>query len=821
MLVAVSVLLAVKYGINTASDLRLEHSSLQLSVASDVHLIHKHIDEANRIIDLFLLSPDDKYRQQFFAEMEAANELISLTVKNSWVKERELAADLTSLNAEIDNYSDKIARLMDIRADRSAMYPAISLAEQSMLRINDHFVTSMNYAIDEIQGTEPFVFADYEKFVVLRDKWRRLIMAYRIYVINRTASLPKDRLPGLLANIRLFINNIIKDIEIDLLPMLEYTHVGLETAESISVTYENAKKWRETFLKVQNLADTDEWRSDIPYTLKEVAPASDKIYLRLEHIIRFLNLSTAEDLKAQRQTSDDISMFLWLLLASFSIIFVLVYFVIYSSLLQPIAVLANSLKDKDVNDASPFKPMFNSTEMKEFVYALNDMQQQINFRQNQLEHMAMHDALTKLPNRSLLLDRINSAIATYNRYEDDFALIILDMDRFKDVNDTLGHLVGDEILVEVSHRLRSLLRDSDTVARLGGDEFAIILQKLDLHAVKETAQKISDDLEKVYHIREHNLYLGASLGIALYPQHGKDPETLIQHADVAMYTAKNQNIDYEIYRPEDDTSNVRQLSLLSDLRNAISNNELFLEYQPVYTSDGTHVSSFECLLRWQHPKYGTVMPDQFIFHAEKTGLIKKITQWVLARATESISILHKYDRELYLSVNITAWDLQDESMLDYVDDCLSNFQLNYDSIVFELTESSMMNDSLRVRSVLHKLNSKGIRFSVDDFGTGFSSLIYLTQLPISFLKIDKSFVQSMNNNKNDAMVVRSIIDLAHNMNLKVVAEGVEDKETLLAIRDLNCDMVQGFIYGKPMTLDKVISLYPSLNGKPDIKLITS
>ena len=820
MVVAVAVLLAVKYFINTASDVRLEHSGLRLSVANDVHLIHKHIDEANRILDLYLLSPDEKYRKQFFAEIAATNELISRTVMSSWVKERELAADLTSLGAEIGNYSDKIAKLMDIRADRGAMFPAISLAEESMLRINEVFTGAVNNAIEEIRLTEPLDFNEYEKFVNLRDTWRRLILAYRIYVINRTASLPQERLPGLMSNISLFIDNIILDIEDNLLPMLESGEIGLETAEAIEIAYQQAKIWRETYIKVKHLSDTDEWRSDIPYILQEVAPASDSIYLRLEQIIRVLNLSTADDLKAQRQASDDISMFLWLLMASFSAIFVLVYFVIYSSLLQPIALLSHSLKDKDVNDGSPFRSKFNSTEMKEFVHALNDMQQQINLRQNQLEHMAMHDALTKLPNRSLLLDRINNAIATYNRYEGDFAVIILDLDRFKEVNDTLGHLVGDEILIEVSNRLLDLLRDSDTVARLGGDEFAIVLHKLELDDVEEMAQKISDVLERVYNIREHNLYLGASLGIALYPLHGKDPDTLLQHADVAMYVAKNQNVDYEFYNPEEDTFNIKQLSLLSDLRNAVANDELYLEYQPIYSADGTRVNSFECLLRWNHPKYGRVMPDQFIFHAEKTGLIKKITQWVFHRAAESVSILHKYDPELHLSVNITAWDLQDESMLNYVDECLEEFNLAPQCIVFELTERSMMNDSIRVRSVLNELNNKGIRFSVDDFGTGFSSLIYLTQLPISLLKIDKSFIQSMNENMNDAMIVRSIIDLAHNMNLKVIAEGVEDKQTLSTIRQLKCDMVQGYIFGRPMTLDKVINLYPPLNGKPDIKLIT-
>jgi diguanylate cyclase (GGDEF)-like protein len=513
-------------------------------------------------------------------------------------------------------------------------------------------------------------------------------------------------------------------------------------------------------------------------------------------------------------------MFLWLLLASFSIIFILVYFVIYSSLLHPIATLSNNLKLKDVNDGSPFQTIYKSAEMQDFVHALNDMQHQINVRQNQLEHMAMHDALTRLPNRSLLLDRINSAISTYHRYKENFAVILLDLDRFKEVNDTLGHLVGDEILIEVADRLKSLLRESDTVARLGGDEFAILLQKVNMTSIEEMAKKISDVLADVYKINEHNLYLGASLGVAIYPQHGKDPDSLMQHADVAMYLAKNNNSDYEIYHPEKDTFNVKQLALLSDLRDAINNQELYLEYQPIYNTEGSHINSFECLIRWKHSEFGIILPDKFIFHAEQTGLIRKITQWVISEVCENLNVLKKYDNNIHLSINVTAWDLQDESLVNYIDNCIQQNSLDFSSIVFELTERSMMNDSLRVRSVLNRLSKKGLRFSVDDFGTGFSSLIYLTQLPISMLKIDKSFVQSMNNNPNDAMIVHSIVDLAHNLELQVIAEGVEDKQTLTAIKELNCDMVQGFVYGKPMTFDKVLKLYPQPDNKPDIKLVT-
>jgi len=818
---AFSILLAVKYVINSESDERMDNSSYRLVVAEKVQAITKHIGEAKRALDLYLLSPSPKYYDSFFTELSEANKILALTSQNKWVIERDIEKDLRALKQKLFDYESKIKRLMEITINRDELYPGISIAEATMIQANNIFSSSVNSAIEEIRVAQPFELKKYDRFVTLRDKWRRLIMAYRLYVINRTAALLRERLPGLQADVNLFINDIITDHEKIFLPMLERDEVGFETADAINKTYTNALKWRTALFKVQAIAVTDEWRSDVPFILNEVSPIAYDIDLLLENTARFLTVSSSQDLKAQRQTSDAISMFLWFLLLVFSVIFVFVYFAIYSSLLKPISLLSTTLKEKKADDCSLYQSQFKSSEMKDFVYALNDMQHQINMRQSQLEYMALHDDLTKLPNRSLLLDRINHAISSSQCYNGEFALIILDLDRFKEVNDTLGHWVGDEILVEVAKRLSALLRDTDTVARLGGDEFAIVLPNLEDPSIESIAKKINEALERVYTIREHSLYVGASLGIAIYPQHGNDSDTLIQHADVAMYLAKNKNVEFKIYEPDEDTFNIKKLSLLSDLRNAIDNDEFFIEYQPIFTSEGDRIVAFESLLRWRHPVYGVIKPDEFICHAEKTGLIKRITQWLIVTVAEVMASLKKYNSELYLSVNITSWDLQDEGILDLIEHSLRKNSLDYSSIVFELTERSMMHDSPRVCSTLKKLNAKGAKFSVDDFGTGFSSMVYLTKLPISTLKIDRSFVLAMDSSKNDALIVRSIIDLAHNLNLTVIAEGVENINTLNALVDMKCDMIQGFIHGEPLSLDKIIAMYAkSVTKKPNLDLVS-
>jgi diguanylate cyclase (GGDEF)-like protein len=409
----------------------------------------------------------------------------------------------------------------------------------------------------------------------------------------------------------------------------------------------------------------------------------------------------------------------------------------------------------------------------------------------ELEHMALHDSLSGLPNRALFTDRLEQAIIAAGRSGGRFACMILDLDRFKEINDTLGHNIGDEVLREVASRLARGLRESDTVARLGGDEFAILLPSANVREATRIASKLLHLLEEPVVIGQHSFAVGASIGVALFPDHGERAAQLIQRADVAMYVAKRNGNGYALYDVEEDHHNASRLAFLSELRGALDRGELALHFQPKVHLASAAVQAVEALVRWQHPQRGLILPEEYIPLSEQTGLIRPITTWVLGEAMRQCREWHAAGRDLAVSVNLSMRNLHDPQFPGTVGALLMNWQVDPQAIVLEITESAVMADSERVLAVLQRLRGMGVRLSIDDFGTGYSSLSHLKRLPVSEIKIDKSFVTDMHVNDDDAIIVRSTIDLAHNLGLTVTAEGVEREDAFTVLNVLGCDLAQG------------------------------
>lgn len=419
-------------------------------------------------------------------------------------------------------------------------------------------------------------------------------------------------------------------------------------------------------------------------------------------------------------------------------------------------------------------------------------------QQANLEHQALHDALTGLPNRNLLHDRLDHAIQNAARQQKSVALILMDLDRFKEVNDTLGHQYGDLMLQQVSTRLQQVLRHSDTIARLGGDEFALLISDTNETFAGHVAQKVHVALNRVFNLDNHFLHIGASLGIALYPQHGDSAQSLIQHADTAMYVAKRSNSGCAVYHPEHDRDAVKRLELANELHDAIDANELELYYQPKIDLQTGKVTGVEALLRWQNPTRGMVPPDEMIPIAEHNGMIKRLTLWVLNAALQQCAQWRKQGIELSVAVNISVWNLQDPMLIEEIESKLAHWQVPANQLELEITESAMMADPLSSLAALKKMDSMGIALAVDDYGTGFSSLAYLKKLPVDIIKIDKSFVLSMDTDEDDAIIVKSTIELAHNLGFKVVAEGVESEAISGMLLSLGCNTAQGYHYCRPV-----------------------
>jgi len=431
-----------------------------------------------------------------------------------------------------------------------------------------------------------------------------------------------------------------------------------------------------------------------------------------------------------------------------------------------------------------------------------------------LEYQALHDALTGLPNRSLFGDRLRQALLSARRNQRMFGVLLLDLDRFKDINDALGHDRGDSLLQEVTARLRGVLRATDTIARLGGDEFAVLTTDAK-HPddVVSTARKILASLEGPFAIGDQMVETGASIGIALYPVHGDDPGTLLRRADVAMYVAKRSGGGCSVYAPEQEAQSLRRSGLAGELRRSIPQGEMTLHYQPQVLLASGAVYSVEALVRWNHPREGLMPPDRFIPMTEETGVIHPLTAWALESALDQLCKWLAAGIDISVALNVSPRIIEDHSLEEMVAQALASSKVDPRRLTLEITEGVAM--AAAAAKALHTLNDMGVRLSLDDFGTGYSSLLYLMRLPVHEIKIDRSFVAGLGTDPDSGAIVRSAVGLGHNLGLRVVAEGLQDRLAEAVLTEAGCDAAQGFLFGRPvpeaeMTAQLLIN--PGSNG---------
>ncbi len=418
-------------------------------------------------------------------------------------------------------------------------------------------------------------------------------------------------------------------------------------------------------------------------------------------------------------------------------------------------------------------------------------------------HRALHDELTELPNRVLMEERLDHGLTVAKRQREPLAVLLMDLVRFKEINDSLGHFYGDYLLQEVAHRMRKIVRDSDTLARFGGDEFSLILPATTLPQAVMLSQKISAAVEEPFMIEGHNVNVGISIGIAMYPDHGLNGETLILYADMAMYDAKRNDVIYAIFNPDQDRTTFNRLVMVGELREALLHKQMFLDYQPKVSLDLAGGIGVEALLRWQHPEKGVVGPNDFIPLAEQAGLIRSLTTLVLNKSIEQCALWHQEGYPISVAINLSIKNLHDLEFPEEVKRVLEKWGVAAEHLTLEITESCIIVDQERVTNVVKELKNQGIKLSIDDFGTGYSSISYLKNFPAREIKIDKSFVTNMVQNEDNAVIVKSTIDMVHTIGNKVVAEGVEDEATQKMLIELGCDYLQGFHVSRPLSPSQV------------------
>lgn len=480
------------------------------------------------------------------------------------------------------------------------------------------------------------------------------------------------------------------------------------------------------------------------------------------------------------------------------VIFTLVTLYISKLITQPITALSQSAKAFEQGDYAQEITTDRQDEIGDLSRAFGAMRKAIVLREQKVTRLAFWDEVTGLPNRAAFMKQLGEAIQTSQQSGVALSVIVLNIDRFKQINKILGRTFGDTLLKRVGMNLQlSVRKTTDMIARLGADDFAILLTRTDLKEALLVANKLLKTFEIPQHILDQRIDVTAGVGIATYHDDNSD-EQLLHNAETALQVSKSKRVGLVVYEPAMDNDADEHLILATELKEAIQNNQLQMYLQPKINIATKHGYAAEALIRWQHPEKGMIYPDQFVPFAEQTGLIQKITLWMINEACRVISEMQWQGIKIVIAVNISARDLIDPDLPEKIADLLNKHQTSVDALTLEITESSMMDDPVRAEVTLHKLAQMGLNIAIDDFGTGYSSLAYLKRLPVQALKIDKSFVMNMVQDENDAVIVRSTIDLGHNLNLKVVAEGIENSVAWDMLAAMGCDDGQGYFMGKPM-----------------------
>jgi diguanylate cyclase (GGDEF)-like protein len=792
---------ATSWYINKVNRKNIAALQLRDSISESISHARTAISRADSTLNSMLITPKPGHQRIITENLQAAQRALNSLTRNRAIGDAGLREKISTLLHDLTGLSDKVQRLMDLAKDPNWVYPMLPFINNTLFESNQAFETAITLALQEIlaKDSERHASRLYREVADLRDSWRRKTLEFRAFII-RFAGLNRVERMGQEKNIELIYDEITTRLNA-LDKYKEQGLLGRETRDALEVMRYRSEKWFQDFQDVKKLRDSQVWRSDIQFLNDYIHPLQAEVENDLSALEQAALAWSAKNNIAVGQAAHQAHIEVWVISITALAFVALVYFMISRSVLTPIARIAEAISEEGSNTDHLIFPGRGSKEIFTLVSAFNAMRKQIHHRQLALEHQALHDSLTGLPNRALLQDRLSQAINQAKREQTTVAFMLLDLDRFKEINDTLGHATGDQVLQEVSQRLHQCLRASDTVARLGGDEFAIINPHSGLQQAIAFVEKVAHTICQVINLDNQNLYVGVSVGIALYPQHGSDVASLIRQADIAMYSAKRGNKDYVVFDTGLDKLSPENLSLLGDLRTELAQptGQLSLLYQPQISCQSNTTINAEALLRWQHPKQGHVDPELVIRMAEKAGLIDALSTWVLDQAISDCVSWQHDNISLNISINISAWNLQDAKLPNLVEALLDKYQFPAERLTLEITESAIMNNPVGAREILYELNAMGINLSIDDYGTGFSSLAYLKMLPVNSLKIDKSFVIDMLEDENDRIIVKSTIDLAHNLGLQVIAEGVETEASAQFLKENHCDYIQGFHVTPPLT----------------------
>ncbi len=755
----------------------------------------KALQESEALLYQQMLYPDSDTIIAWKHQVQAVKKNLQSASKTTWVTNYELLPYFKSLLETHTILMEKGKALFLLRNNAQMQYPALEILTKEMLPEYDHIMQQLEALLhDKDQG-------GYKKLLLLRKNWQTLLDVFRIYMVDNLGIISESK--------RLLSEKKISQLyqeNINYIKVLKKDKLIFEQKAQLDKVQKNIQKWYDYFIEIKMLHTMKQWRKDLQFLKQAVIPLYVQMWERLDVVDKQLKKTEKDYVAMSHEMINILAHILWgiafigIALIGFAYIYILRWILI------PMAQVSQALRAEAYGENFVGLPDSNTEEIHQLIKAFKEMQNKMRLRESAIEHMSMHDELTGLPNRNTLQERLREAI--YQCGENEVSIILMDLDRFKEINDTLGHYAGDVLLQKVGERISELLGQKYVIARIGGDEFAVLVENLEVEKNREGILQLANQLlelfDKPFSLREHRLYVGISMGIAIYPEHGDNSHTLIKQADVAMYLAKSKGGGIAFYDPAKDVNRIDRLGLLGELKEAINNEGLAVFFQPKIDITTKTLIGVECLVRWYHPIWGDLDPEEFIPLAEKSGLMNALTFWVIEASLAVVAKWRQMGCHLKISVNISAENLRDPQLISELRERLPKWNIPPESLVLEITESAVVSDPRYAKNVLTEIAKMGISLSVDDFGTGFSSLSYLKDYPVKELKIDKSFVLNMAEDENDAVIVASTIEMAHNLGLSVVAEGVETEEVLNILKRFQCDVAQGYFISRPLSAKRFL-----------------
>lgn len=806
--------------VNESGIRHLDNIEQRNQMAQTVRQLRNSVLQVEKDLDAFMWTPNRAKRNEVHQSINQAAEYFANLKQERWFTSLGYAGKLGDFGINVDSLHPKLDHIMDTRLNTSKRIPVISAIELTVASNSEEFRENGQALVNSLAGYAADTPGEklHDLLARILERWPDLNRQLDSYIDERRNNprseghLPYQEQVSLLYGAIDTQLNSIRERQQELLNPQELT--------SLEKMLNAMDKWYQGFQQIRGSSPEEYLRTDIPYLKHTIEPHFEHLWRYLSALEQNLERYSSDEASHQQIIIETITNGVWAI-SLIGLIMLAMGFVYFDKgILTPVARVARALRAEAKGDESVGLPQVNSEETQQLIEAFDEMRSQVQDRQQALEYQALHDSLTSLPNRYHWQNQLERHCRISQDKDEPIAVLMLGLDRFKDINDTLGHRIGDRILQLVGERLSYLLKEGDGIARLGSDEYAILLPGSGQEEAIYTARHLLKEVEQPFQIDQINLYVGVSIGIALYPEHATSPAELTRFADIAMHVAKQMKSGYSLYERKLDTNSILKLSIATDLRHAIKNNALQLYYQPQQFLHNNQYAGMEVLLRWKHPVHGQVSPESFIPIAEQTGMIHPITLWVIETTFEEMARWGKMGIDPGLvSINISVFNLQASDFVQTLDEMMKKWEIPADKLMLEITETAMMADPINAKNTLDKLNGLGLKLAIDDFGTGFSSLAYIKQLPVHELKIDKSFVIDMLHDENDAVIVHSTIDLAHNLGLKVVAEGVENQPILEQLRHLQCDVIQGHHYGKPLPRDEIERMMPRLDRGTKVRHI--